>query len=158
MFSTSAVGVVIRPDSTGGLIRCAYPRDGNSMNTEPHGCGWGSMQPDQFAEMMRASQSNAYQSACAPSWLPPSAEDRSGCRYNEIVLDGYVWKQRLPFLVEAIFYPVGGHVDAWEGDANRAREIQRNFVEAYGLALPDAPLLAYDIEEARAGRAPFRLG
>ena len=126
------------------------------MGTEPHGCGWESMGPERLAEMMRASQHNGYQSSCAPSWLPPSAEDRSGCRYNEIVLDGYVWKERLPRLIEAIFYPVGGHVDAWEGDSNRARKMQRNFMNAYGLTQQDAPLLAYDVQEARAGRAPFR--
>ena len=37
-----------------------------------------------------------------------SAEDRGGCRYNEVVLDGFKYSSRLPQIIEAIFYPTNG--------------------------------------------------
>lgn len=73
----------------------------------------------------------------------------------EVVLDGNKWQRFLPSLIEAIFYPINGHVDSSEGDRNEATDVRRRLIDAYGGSTAP-PLLSYDIGEATAGRNPFR--
>ena len=89
---------------------------------------------------------------------------RSGCRYNEVVLDGDKWAARLPHIIEAFFVPVNGVVNVWEGvwpptpDARleTARRFHAAFLERYALSGLQVPLLAYDQRAAESGsREPF---
>jgi hypothetical protein len=121
-----------------------------------HGCGWEHEPPDRFDAMMRANEHLQYSGSCL--WGAPTIEDRSGCRYNEVVLNGWLYTQRLPGIVEAVFYPINGHVDHREGDENNARDIHARFRSRYGLAAKNVPLLSFDVAAARDGQAPFRLG
>jgi len=156
MFSTSAVGFVLRPSQLGsGIIRCSYSRDGNSMGSY-QGCGYGAMWGgDQIANMMREQErSHHWYGACAPN---VGASDRNGCQYNEVVLDGNKWLNRLPNLIEAVFYPVNCHVDHREGDRWKAQRVQAYFSQRYGIDTYRTPLLKYDCGHAREGREPFTL-
>ena len=209
MYSTSAVGVVLRPDLAQGLIRCAYGRDGGSYNMGDHGCGWGSDPPERFDVMMRYNQNQPYTGYCL--YGAPTSEDRSGCRYNEeslatgcpaqclhatasyltgsvlevsspasllklvqraigippgahhrlltacsqVVLNGFEYSELLPQVVEAVIFPINGHVDVREGDEASARNIRMHFVHKYGLSAAQVPLLSYDVAAARSGKAPF---
>ena len=94
-----------------------------------------------------------YSTSCL--WGAPDVDDRSGCRYNELVLDGTKYVAALPSVIEAVFLPVRGPVHHREGDEGSAREMHSRFIHAYRGV--DVPLLAFDVVEARAGRAPFRL-
>ena len=91
----------------------------------------------------------------APEWARCGATV-SGCRYNEIVFDGGQWKERLPNLIEAMFYPIKGHVDHREGDDRRARLLHQRLLRAYGLTAHQVPLLVFDVQKARGGEAPFQ--
>jgi hypothetical protein len=78
-------------------------------------------------------------------------------RYNELVLQGDVYSTHLPHVIEAFFFPENGDVHHREGDERRARILQRRFARAYGLSAEMAPpLLAFDVQRAQSGRAPFR--
>ena len=91
-------------------------------------------------------------------WGQPDVEDRSACRYNELVLDGAKYEAALPRVIEAVFFPENGPVHHREGDEASARMVHRRFVQAYQAhRLPTVPLLAFDVAEARAGRPPFRV-
>jgi hypothetical protein len=155
MFSTSAVGFVLRPSALAGVVACSYPRDGNSMNNGPHGCG-----PDSYKHvqiMLRVHQNHLKPNEnCL--WGKPDAIDRSGCRYNEVVLNGSKYAERLPNAIEAIFLPThqNGFVHHSEGDANAAHRLRAAFLQTYGLHAEDIPLLSFDMTEARRGHAPFR--
>lgn len=138
----------------------AYEAHGRNADPRPNACSYTGAGarffygPDRLDDMMRTSQSTAYTGNCA--WGQPSPEDRSGCRYNEIVFNGGQWTERLPSLVEALFYPINGHVDTWEGDAGRARMLQQQFLHTYGIDADQVPLLTFDIQKARGGEAPFQ--
>ena len=157
MFSTSAVGFVLNPRALGSMIRCSYPRDGNSMGAQ-QGCGDGAMWGlSELANMMRTHErTHHWYDACA--WGAPSEQDRSGCQYNEIVLKGDEWRRQLPQLIEAVFYPANGHVDHREGDRNRAWQLHRSFLHAYRLSSDRCPLLKFDVRQAQSAHAPFSPG
>ena len=87
----------------------------------------------------------------------PDVEDRSGCRYNEVVLDGDKYASQLPHVIEAFFFPEHGPVHHHEGDEGQARTVRHDFARAYGLGRDETPpLLAFDVMKARAGEPPFR--
>ena len=50
-------------------------------------------------------------------------------QYNEVVLWGDRWEEKLPFIVEAFFFPVNGHVDSREGDQGAARRARNAFIQ-----------------------------
>ena len=167
MFSTSAVGFVLsaadssasQSRTTGGLqiddLWCSYPLDGNSMGQDHHGCGQGSYMT--LSKMLTAQQRMMrYTGRCV--WGEIDAADRSGCRYNELVIKGDRYAQLLPSVIEAIFYPINAEVKHPEGGPEDARKLRAAFISHFyprgGNRLP--PLLAYDVAEAQAGRAPFR--
>jgi len=160
MFSTSAIGFVIDPEvaKDADIFHCAYDADGNSMNSDDWGCA-GSMPDLQHAmqeQERRAAwcnQAPAWRS-CACAW-GATAEDRSGCQYNEIVLWGDRFEQKLPDVVEAIFYPINGRVDTWEGSAAGARDAHKAFALQFNR--PDLKLLTFDVPAARRGDAPWEL-
>jgi hypothetical protein len=162
MYSTSAVGFVLRPSEL--ALWCSYPRDGNSMNEDDHGCGGhgttGSF--DSLKSMMKYHEKHLhFGTSCL--WGAPDAEDRSGCRYNELVLDGERYAARLPFVIEAIFFPVNGVVHHEEGSESQARILHRRFARTYGMIEGECdgcapPLLRFDVQDARNGkRPPFRM-
>jgi len=162
MFSTSAMGFVVLPEAMESMIRCSYPGDGNSMNING-GCGNGGCCPphwgnDGLADMMWKHEAERKGKWCVGSCacaFGASHKDRYHCMYNEVVLDGNKWQRFLPSLIEAIFYPINGHVDSSEGDRNEATDVRRRLIDAYGGSTAP-PLLSYDIGEATAGRNPFR--
>ena len=175
MYSTSAVGIVLRPSSIQGLILCAYPRDGNSMNKEAHGCyGCGVTKPNAKAgdddlpkgcylggqirlmlleahDLSTRWQSFFHGNECL--WGEPTANDRGSCQYNEIVVDGSRYGNALPDAVEAIFYPTNGPVDHEEGNKERAIGVHASFLRRYGLSNEDVPLLKFDVAASRDGSA-----
>ena len=155
MYSTSAVGLVLRPSAVEGCIWCSYPRDGNSMNQDQHGCanlkGYDMFAADRISDMMRKHEQDLHwHKTCL--WGDPDDEDRSGCQYNEIVLNAERFEARMPSALEAVFYPTHGVVHTREGDEQRARAVRDSFTQHFGIQLP---LLTYDISQAREGRAPF---
>ena len=92
---------------------------------------------------------------CGCAW-GVTAQDRNGCRYNEIVFDGHLWAARLPSIIEAIFLPINGEVNTWEGGSrDSARDVRDRFVWTYGLSAQSVPVLTYDLEAAESGLAPF---
>ena len=156
MFSTSAVGLVIDPEAAqrADLVHCAYWKDGNSMNSGNYGCdgaqGWGSAG---LQVALSAQERNARENSwCA--WGAPTMEDRSGCRYNEVVLWGDRWNDALPQIVEAFFYPIHGHVDWREGDRRQAQAERDAFLARYRLD-NFSRLLTFDVTAARRGEAPW---
>lgn len=170
MYSTSAMGLVLSAAlvQAAGVVRCSYWTDGNSMAASDLGCAnnYGSMEwggAGLEATMRSQRQQLRWKDWClggAPAingaGRPPSTEDRSGCQYNEVVLDGNEWTAHLPQIVAAVFYPINGHVDAIEGDAVRARSAHDAFTATYGLSSVDfAPLLTYDVAAARSGVMPW---
>ena len=96
-------------------------------------------------------------------WGNGTIHDRSGCQYNEVLLDAHVWRRKMPSTIEAFFYPVGGRVDWVEGDSQEAREIYRDFLHAYRhdpeINEETVPLLIFNVSEANATsgtqRKPF---
>jgi len=154
MYSTSATGFVLRPALAQGVIRCSYGRDGNSYNMQPHGCGWNSHPPDAFDDMMRENEQKGYEGSCCYGGV--SAEDRGGCRYNEVVLDGWKYSEQLPNIIEAVFFPINGQVDKWEGSEDSARDVHAKMLQQYDLSAAQLPLLSFDVEVARSGGEPFR--
>ena len=157
MYSTSAVGFVLNPAEVSGHILCAYPRDGGSMNKGNHGCGAGNFHGRDFLlKMMRDQATHThYNKACL--WGEPNEQDRSGCQYNELILDGQHYARRLPHVVQAFFYPIHGEVHFQEGDAAVARQLHSRFLAQYKLSAEDVPLIAFDVAKARDGKAPFVL-
>ena len=136
---------------------CIYPRDGNSMHNGNHGCG--PMAYTTLPNMLAAQQREHWRSRCL--WGEPDIEDRSGCMYNELVLKGEAYSQRLPQAIEAVFFPIHGVVHHKEGDESAARRVHRDFVHRYyrgrerGGEAAAPPLLVYDVALARAGKPPF---
>ena len=92
-------------------------------------------------------------------------EDRSHCRYNEVVIDAASYSEQLPRVVEAFFYPINGPVRRSDGNPERAHRAHALFLRRFGLdhqvatdrAELSIPLVAYDIRLARMRRAPFSL-
>ena len=162
IYSTSAVGFVLRPSAVQGALWCSYPRDGNSMSEANHGCSskglTGSFHT--LSRMMEYQQNHLrFSTSCL--WGEPDVEDRSGCRYNEVVLDAYKYEASLPRVIEAVFFPEHAVVHHREGDEPRARLVHRSLLRAYGLAgardrAEVPPLLAFDVQLAQGGHAPFR--
>lgn len=137
------------------MIRCAYPFDGNSMGMGNEGCGGRSFPVTNFKGMMEqhACCPQSSHGKCAPY---ASADDRWGCQYNEVVINGYTWKHHLPHVIESVFFPVSCPVKRWEGDRNKAVDIRDQFIKKFGLGRDDVPVLSFSCAEARAGRAPFK--
>lgn len=77
-----------------------------------------------------------------------SAEERNGCRYNEIVLDAHVWSANLPALIEAVIYPPGQREMAMA----MAEIFRRQYAGREGA---EVTVLMFDQNEAEAARAPF---
>ena len=141
-----------------------YPRhvcnSGNSMNEGAHGCagkGWvGSFRS--LERMLEHHIAHGLHPSKSCLWGAPDAEDRSGCRYNEVVLNGDAYAQRLPRVIEAFFFPENGPVHHREGEERQARILHRRFAIRYALSGSEAPpLLAFDVQLARNRRAPFRV-
>lgn len=161
-FSTSAVGFVLDPAQlTGGTIRCSYPRDGNSMNSADGGCAgggslWGADGLPAMMEQSALVSQKWCDGGCGCAW-GVSPDDRNGCRYNEVVLDGGLWAARLPEIIEAVFVPIHGKVNHWEGgNPQTARQVRDAFASAHGIYPTDrVPLLTYDLTKAEHGVAPF---
>ena len=83
-------------------------------------------------------------------------KDRMGCQYNEVILQGSIWNQHLPIVVQAVFYPINGQVDAVEGDAQHAQAAREVFTTHFQLKhLP--PLLTYDVAKAHSNKAPWEV-
>lgn len=156
MFSSSAVGFVLNPTvlNRSAIIRCSFPLDGNTMGSHDQGCGRGAYHGlERLVDMMQEQERERHHgSLCA--W-GVSIEDRNGCRYNEVVLRGDVWRRMLPELIEAVYYPINGQVTHREGDRHRAKQVHESFLHEFGLLASQIPLLTYDFFKAREGRAPF---
>ena len=142
------------------MVRCAYPRDGNSMGNHEEGCSGSSYPPSNFMGFME-------QHACCPAYgkscLPLSeqvrrpASDRWDCSYNEVVINAYTLTARLPRVIESFLFPTSCPIAQWEGLNGEAAAItvRDQFVDKYGLKAGDVPVLSFSCSEARAGRGPF---
>ena len=174
MFSTSAVGYVLNNNVLASGLFCACPFDCNSMgNLENHGCNSnltiGRTVFTSLKEMMRSHlgrlkwgwghEHTAFLGFC--TWGEHTINDRSGCQYNELILNADVWRENMPDAIEAFFYPVNGVVDTSEGTPEDAYDIHRAFLDEYGLTNDDVPLLEFDLKLANAtayisGQRPVR--
>ena len=161
MFSTSAIGVILRPSDlmvdapassarrmlwprTGERIAavwCSYPFDGGSMRQEDrvHGCSGDPVTcfaPDLLWKMLWTQQvgwAKRFTRHCL--YGDPDGVDRSGCGYNEVVLKGDHYASKLPHVIEAFFYPEEESsrefIHHAEGNAERARAAREAFLRAY---------------------------
>ena len=74
------------------------------------------------------------------------------CNYNEVIIDAMFWRQNMPRLVEAVFFPAGSR----DGEA-RARAVRTAFQDAFHLDRGTPPLIRYwtgGREESSSGSAP----
>ena len=137
-----------------GAIRCAGRIDLNSMNFGNHGCGNHNGVPDGYdtytLQNMLKGKPRDYMCACA-GW-GHSCEERSGCRYNEVLVNAYTWVDHMPRTIQAVFYPTNGH----SSDRNGAIAVHNSFLRDYGLTATEYPLLSFDHNAAAAGHAPFK--
>ena len=131
-------------------------RSGNSMNTGDDGCDWGyAYDRWHLQAMMVQSTGNrhcGWNCGCACCG-GITAADRNGCRYNEIVFDGAIWRAQLPGLIEAVWYPVNAEVDVREGDKFRAWGARDSF--AWRFPGRELPVFEYDQRRAEDGQPPF---
>ena len=155
-FSSSAVGFVLNPlHMPDNIIRCAYPFDGNSMNTWT-GCNWDhAFDRNGLMTMMQRNQGLGWcHDSCGCACCGEvTAADRNGCRYNEIVFDGDAWRSALPDLIEAVFHPINGEVHHHEGDANGAWGARDYFLQTYPRR--ELMVFSYDLHKAERWEPPF---
>ncbi len=64
-------------------------------------------------------------------------------------MDGTAWKNRLPEVVEAVYFPLNSAYGE-----RTARTVLRDFCDAYGGRASGTPLVSYDLASPD---APFRL-
>ena len=166
MYSTSGIGFILNPtalDENG--VYCSCKNDCGSMTIqEEHGCaerdydGWAMVPYSRHDLDLMLRQSEAMQ---PNEWCDggdgASLEDRSRCRYNEVLLSADAWRERLPLTIEAVFFPKNGIVDKVEGSEAEARQLHRNFLRAFNKYVLSTPLLAFDVPVARAGGRPFEV-
>ena len=164
-YSTSAEGVVLRPHDLDAAVLCSYPRDGNSMGqlceegtprATPFLYRQGNLQGMlQDHERLHVTRTDDLSCLWAEGGEDP--DDRSRCRYNEVVLSASGYRALLPCVIEAVFYPTNGPVHRREGNPERARRARDLFLQQHGQTSEQVPLLAFDVSLARAGHAPFSL-
>ena len=165
--------LALAPTSSG--ISCAWPVDGgmgNSVcspdqpsctpgcrdgfecnstqgNTESGYCWFG---PDRLQDMM------TLQEQLAPQRNRNDLCGDDDCKYNEIIISARAWRQRMPHLIMAIFYPRGSR----QGE-RRARLVRQAFLNTYrelgnesATGRPLVPLVVYN-GAADSRRAGFEL-
>ena len=169
MYSTSAEGVILKPSAlqpdgkSNDWLLCSYPRDGNSMTQLCEKPGTGHAVPfrytnDNLKGMLELHESrfrHEHSDICLWKAGGEQPDDRSNCRYNEVVMSASYYKRKIPNVIEAFFYPINGPVKKREGDPARARRAHEAFLERFGKTAMEVPLLTFDVEKARNGRAPF---
>ena len=133
-------------------------RGSNSMGTlTNHGCNETTGAHFNLERMLQSHKSRLVHGWGGKSFLSfcvwgetTTAEDRSGCGYNEVLLDADVWRNNLPGAIEAFFYPVNGVADNVETTVSEARGIYQTFLMTYELSSKVVPLLEFDISVATA--------
>ena len=68
-----------------------------------------------------------------------------------MVLDGFLWRKRLPQTIQAVFF-MRSHS---AGAKPHAREVHGAFLARYNLSAADVPLLEYDPDDLEG--SPFSL-
>jgi hypothetical protein len=149
-------GFVLSPtmlDPTSQSIYCVWAMDAGTMGMESHGCeGNGQCSglessycwwpPSQLRQML------VQQKSLTPSHGRKLCGQKD-CGYNELMLNADFWRDRLPAIVEAIFYPVGN-----PSGEQRARTVHAAFVRKFGLSAASVPLVKLDLTKLH---APFSL-
>ena len=62
-------------------------------------------------------------------------------RYNEVILDAFVWERQLPASIEAVYFT--------DGDEATARSVHRQLVGHFGLPSSAIPLLRLQLHAAQ---------
>ena len=147
-------GFVMNPTTT--AVRCAYARDGHTVNIPSgcrtwcylgemdfYGCAW---RPEEMRDMLEEQQQRyGGGDAALPQYFGQILQDR----YNEIVVDSASWMDAMPAAVEAIYV----HAASSAEEDSHGRRVHATFVADYALegrAVP--PLLEYDGQRV----PPFR--
>lgn len=162
VFSKSAGGFVIRAEPR--MVNCLWYRDGatDSRTCEPtgrsacipgcdecnykvHGVCWGQKrcsgdggsrwcpwESNQLRLMLKQQERNL---GCDNYCLQDNC-----CRYNEVVLDAFSWKEALPSVIEAIFFIAG----SGQENEEYARGVHRDFEDKYPTY--SVPLVSFDID------------
>ena len=93
-------------------------------------CPWG---PSHLHEMVRQQLAD------------PGNHGGQGLRYNEVILDAFVWERNLPDSIEAVYFT--------NGDEVTARNVHRKIVDHFMLPPTGIPLLRLEL----GGTQPFEV-
>ena len=142
-------GFVLNPATT--VVRCAYPRDGHTVNVPSgcrtwcylgemafYGCAWRAVEFRNMLEQQQQLYGNG--DAALPQLFTTMLGDLQS-RYNEIIVDSASFMDAMPAAVEAIFV----HAGSSDEELAHARRVHATFVDEYQLREgPVPPLLVYD--------------
>ena len=165
-FSTSAIGFVGDTALLRDAVRCSCPHDCNAASDADQLCERpSSFPPSQLKAMLQKEPRGSddalldYKSCL---WDGATAVDRSGCRYNEVVLLTAMWRRHLPRAITAVFFPIHGRVVRetfpYMSNEHTARYAHQLLLRAYGLTAHQLPLLALDLRLASEGAEAFKSG
>jgi len=146
IFSATKGGIIIAPLKR--LVMCSYTEDGGTSNKPGLGCRifewevvcnavqvWSCVwSPERLGEMLRASEARVVTNKKQSTFYSGG--------YNEVMLNTTGYVERLPESLEAFFVP--GPAD--EAEVQRMRSIRASFLERYGRATADIPLVRLDLE------------
>ena len=131
-------GVILRPAEASA--RCAYHSDGTTMSKGGNPCP--SFCTDPGAKWWKC--------AWPLDALQRMMEAQDPVAHNEVVLDAQAWVDHMPHTVEA-FFAVRWPAELLQPphyfqpvEKQRVRQIRRDFLEMYGVASDEVPLLVYD--------------
>ena len=157
MFSTSAIGFVANPIVATKAFLCAGSVDLASFE-DWNGCNgntWGIVYKSS-KEMLDQNLTD-YMYDLGELDRPYTHSDRSGRKYNEVLLNGTTWTQNISETIDAVFYPINGLVNHEEGNEEIAIATHSQFLKQYNLGEDAYPLLTFDIFKAKLGEPPFQL-
>ena len=127
------MGLILNPRVAKPLVACGYSADGGTQGAKGGGCGhW-------------CTRAVSWQCSWPPGQLKPMLEVQeqnlatSSKKYNEVVLRARGWEERLPHLIEAVFFV---------SNEDKARRVHSAFQRQFGHWVP---LLRLDLTRA----APF---
>jgi len=131
-------GFIIRP--THAQVRCMYHADGTTMSKGGNPCLESCAEPG--AKWWRCSW--------PPTALQRMMEAQNPATHNEVVLDSDAWVNNLPHTIEA-FFAVQWAEELYgpprfyiRPENQRIAQLRREYLDEYGLADDQVPLLLYD--------------
>jgi hypothetical protein len=167
LYDMAMGGVILKPDD--GLLLCAYAADGGTRAKlcpgtphPPHpasrchrgvsccvpGCISAKQGNGRWCDANNAGggwcQGQPFRAEDLGKMLGYHSRITEAGKYNEIIIDAFLYAERLPGSVEAFFYLAGDECDRACRDV--ARHSHALFVAEYGARVKDVPLLVLDLK------------